>query len=327
MKKANVLILDDSLLFREMLQREIERDINIKVVAKAADAFEAGAKINELKPDILIVDVVLGKLDGVEFVKQLLPQYNVPIIFISSNPMKRSETAQFKNSVFFQKPSETANNQYEIFFNQIRIKINSILYNCEPEVELNKMMSTIIAIGSSTGGAEALETVLSALPPVMPPIIISQHMPPIFTKTFSERLNAACKLSVKEGEQGDLLIPGMVYIAPGGHHMFIKHRDSKYTIQCEKSKPNETISPNIDKMFESVALEAKDDKIGIVLTGMGRDGAAGLLKIKQAGGKTFAQDKETSVIFGMPKAAYELGAVEKLLPLTKIAGQIMKIIS
>ena len=325
MKPIQVLILDDSLLFREMLHQELERDINIKVAAKTGDVFEASRQITELTPDVLIVDVYLDNMNGIEFVKQLLPQYYIPVIIVSGDGSKRSEAEDCGAVAFFEKsPNMQRDN---IFFRNVTAKIKSIANPDSQVFDMNKMNSKVIAVGASTGGAEAIETVLKDLPPVMPPLIISQHMPAGFTRTFAERLNNTCRLSVKEAKDGDVLIPGQAYISPGGFHMSIRGRDGRYQICCMQNTQGNPICPSVDTLFASVADAAGISGIGVILTGMGRDGTVGMKKMRDAGCFTIGQNEASAVIYGMPKSAYEAGAVSVQLPLGKIAKKLVEIIN
>lgn len=323
MKAMKAMIVDDSLMFREILHQELERDVNIKVVAKAADAFDAGKRIVEHKPDVLIVDVIMDKLNGIDFVKQLLPQYYLPVIIVSSDHAKRAEAESIPKVAFVEKPKEADLRRTQLFFSRILTRIRAIANQEEySERHVEKISDRIMAIGASTGGAEAIETVLKDLPSAMPPIVISQHMPPKFTKSFAERLNSHCRLSVKEAEDGDLLIPGQVYIAPGGYHMSVRSRNDRYVVSCEENVSGSPICPSVDVLFHSVATAAGRMATGVLLTGMGRDGADGLAHMRRMGANTIGQDEASSVVYGMPKAAYDLGAVETQLSLQRIAKQM-----
>lgn len=330
MKLIKVLIVDDSILFREMLQQELEKITGIKVVGKAADPFEASRLINELAPDVLLVDIFMDKMTGIEFVKKLLPQYYLPVIMMSSDGSMKLEAESIEDSiVFFEKPKESLLQKTDLFFKALAVQIKSFAYVEQKSYtikEIKKLSSSIIAIGASTGGSEAIETVLKNLPAVTSPIVISQHMPPKFTKNFAERLNSICKVSVKEAADGEIIYPGQAYIAPGGFHMSVKRKDlNTFTVNCTENVDKNPICPNINVMFESIAdIKTAGDMnaTGVILTGMGRDGAAGLKKMREAGCRTIGQDESTSVIYGMPKAAYEIGAVELQLKLDKIPRRI-----
>lgn len=325
MKHIKVLIVDDSLLFREICAQELSRDANISVVAKAVDAFDASRKIEEYAPDILIVDVIMERMDGLEFIKQVLPQYFVPVIVVSSDPLNRVRAESIASVQFVEKPPEGRLRQTSSFFNELLARIRAITNGevFDPR-QFERISGKLIAVGASTGGAEAIESVLTELPAMMPPIVISQHMPPKFTKSFADRLNAVCRISVKEAEDGESVIPGQAYIAPGGYHMSVRARGGRYVIVCDENISGTPICPNIDMLFYSIAAGRIDRAAGVLLTGMGRDGADGLKKMRNAGCLTIGQDERTSVVYGMPKAAYESGAVEVQLPLNRIAGKLVE---
>lgn len=326
MKTTSALIVDDSLLFREKLQQELERDINIRVVAKAADAYEAGRKITELAPDVVIVDVVMDGMDGIAFVRQLLPQYDVPVILISAHESVAPRARSIPGVQFLPKPADGNASAAELFYDQLRMWVRAAA-NQEPydAGRAARLSSRLIAIGASTGGAEALESLLTALPSSMPPIVIAQHMPAAFTRSFAQRLNGRCRLSVKEAEDGDVVVAGQVYVAPGGKHMTIWRRNTRFSVSCEDNVSGSPICPCIDLLFQSVASAVKSAAIGVLLTGMGRDGAEGLKQIRDAGGKTIGQDEASSVIYGMPKAAFDLGAVSMQLDLRGIPGKLVEL--
>lgn len=326
MKTAKVLIVDDSMLFREILTQELERDVGIKVVAKASNVFEAGRSISKFRPDIVIIDVYMERMDGIEFIKQLLPQYYLPVIVISSDSSKRIVAEVNGAAAFFEKPESFNSQAGAMFTYNILMKIKSLMYGGDHKftaTEINNLTSKVIAVGASTGGANAIELLLKDLPPIMPPILISQHMPEGFTKLFADRINAICNLSVKEASYGDLLLPGQVYVAPGGYHMSVRRYDTRFMIYCEKNTAGNPICPSVDVLFNSVAEIVGADGIGVILTGMGKDGMCGLKKMREAGCFTVGQDEATSVIYGMPKAAYEAGAVAVQLPLSMIPYKLI----
>lgn len=324
MKPVNVIIVDDSLLLREVVSKELEKDINMHVVSKAADPFEARDQILQHKPDLLIVDVFMDKMNGIDFIKQLLPQYFLPVIMMSSVPEMRVEAEKINTVSFFDKPKENDAKANERFFNLIRAKVRAIVNEEKFHAEqIEKASDMLVAIGASTGGAEAIETVLKGLPSGMPPIVIAQHMPPKFTTSFTERLNNLCSLSVKEAENNDTPIPGHVYVAPGGYHMTLRSVAGKLSLSCSENVTNSPICPSVDMLFESVAKVCPGkNTLGILLTGMGKDGALGLQQMRNAGCRTIGQDEQSAVVYGMPKAAFEMGAVEKQLPLKKIPTAI-----
>jgi two-component system chemotaxis response regulator CheB len=325
MKPAKVMIVDDSLLLREALHKELSKDANIHVVAKAADPYEASKQIVELLPDVLIVDVFMDKMNGIDFVKQLLPQYFLPVLMISSKAYMRAEAEKIPTVTFFDKPREGGAKTSEHFYNLLRAGIRAAI-NRETldQQKLATVARKLIAIGASTGGAEAIEKILKELPSLMPPILIAQHMPPRFTTTFTDRLNKLSKLSVKEAEDHDPLIPGQVYVAPGGYHMSLKQIGGQLGISCAPNQTENPVCPSVDILFDSVARYADGpNTLGVLLTGMGRDGANGLKAMFDTGCMTLGQDEQSCVVYGMPKAAQDLGAVRQELPAQQMPKAIL----
>lgn len=325
MKPAKVMIVDDSLLLREALHKELSKDANIHVVAKAADPYEASKQIVELLPDVLIVDIFMDRMNGIEFVRQLLPQYFLPVLMISSKPYMRAEAERIPTVTFFDKPREGGTRTSEHFYNLLRAGIRAAM-NRETldQQKLITVERKLIAIGASTGGAEAIEKILKDLPAIMPPILIAQHMPPKFTTTFTSRLNTLSKLSVKEAEDHDALIPGQVYVAPGGYHMSLKQIGGQLGVSCVPNLTENPICPSVDILFESVARYTEGPStLGVLLTGMGKDGANGLKAMFDNGCMTLGQDESSSVVYGMPKAAQDLGAVRQELHVEQISKAIL----
>lgn len=323
MNTVKILILDDSIFIRELLHHELERDINIEVVAKACDPYEARDKIIEYRPDIMISDVHMDKMNGVDFVNKLLPQYYLPVIMISSDPSIKPMAEKTGAITFIEKPDASGKIKMDTFLRNLLLHIKAIANNERTDFDLELLNSKIIAIGASTGGAEAVETLLKGLPAVMPPIVIAQHMPAKFTNSFATRLNNESRLSIKEAESGDVLLPGQVYIAPGGLHTSLKKKDNRYILSCDENTSGLSTCPSIDILFNSVAASTKGSSIGVLLTGMGSDGAAGLKVMHDTGSRTIGQDK-TAVIYGMPRVAFELGAVDVQLPLERIARKLVE---
>jgi len=331
-----VLVVDDSLVFREGLARGISSDPEITVVAKAVDRYDAKDKILKFKPDVMTCDVEMPKMNGVEFIRQLLPQYKIPIIVVSSVNEAVFDALNAGAVDFIAKPKISSSSDIEDFINVIiqkikaaaNAKINLDNKNSLKNLDIVKPVdyNKIVAIGASTGGTEALSSLLSSLPPTMPGIVIVQHIPPLFSKMFADRLNSQLPLTVKEAENGDYIEPGKVYIAPGDKHMSIKKIGKRYKINVFPGERVNGHCPSVDVLFESVAKEAGKDAIGIILTGMGQDGARGLLKMRQNGARTIGQNEATCVVYGMPKVAYDIGGVETQLGLNEIPGHLMKIL-
>lgn len=338
-QRIKVLIVDDSLVFRESLSREISKDPDIEVVGTATDPYMARDLIIKLKPDVLTLDVEMPKMNGIEFLKKLMPQYPLPVIVVSSISQNVLDALDAGAVEFVTKPNVTRPGGMASFVNEliIKIKIASTAkvgnrksdYTPSHPVTGQGIDTTskIIAIGASTGGTDAIHTVISSLPRDMPPIVIVQHMPPVFTKLYAERLNNTCELEVKEAEDGDALRPGRVLIAPGNFQMRLAKRGTGYVVKCTQEEKVSGHCPSVDVLFDSVAEVAGKQSIGVILTGMGRDGANGLLNMKKKGAYTIGQDEKSSIVYGMPMVAFNIGGVEKQLPLDRIADEIIRFLS
>lgn len=335
--KIKVLIVDDSFLFRQTLAEEIAKDSGIEVVGTAENPFVARDKILELKPDVVTLDVEMPKMNGITFLKKLMPQYPLPIVVISSVEQNVFDALSAGAVDFVVKPSNKT--AIDSFINELIVKIKiastAKVGQHKTNYERSKVLTTnkvdksdiIIAIGVSTGGTEAVESILKAFPQDMPGILMVQHMPPVFTKMFSERLNRTCRLEVKEAENGDLVKPGRVLVAPGDFHMKLVKRPSGFSVNCFKGEKVSGHCPSVDVLFNSVAEAAGGKAIGVILTGMGSDGAKGLLNMKKKGAYTIGQDEKTSVVYGMPMVAFNIGAVNKQLSLEKIPQHICDYLS
>jgi Chemotaxis response regulator containing a CheY-like receiver domain and a methylesterase domain len=333
-RKIKVLIVDDSLLFRETLAKEIAKDFGIEVIGTAEDPFAARDKILELKPDVLTLDVEMPKMDGIAFLKKLMPQYPLPVIVVSSAGRNVFEALDAGAVDFVTKPDMGKPGGMNSFINELIVKIKiastAKVGGFKKDYDVAKIVSnhgvdisnTILAIGASTGGTEAIYNVITTLPRDMPGILIVQHMPPVFTKLYADRLNNSCKLEVKEAQDGDLVKPGRVLVAAGDFHMRLAKGPSGYYVKCAQGERVNGHCPSVDVLFDSVAEVAKEKAIGVILTGMGADGAKGLLNMRKRGAYTIGQDEKTSTVYGMPMVAFNIGAVEKQLPLDKIAQEI-----
>lgn len=343
MSVIRVLVVDDSVVFREAISRGISRDPKIEVVGKAVDPYDARDKLLELNPDIMICDVQMPKLNGVEFIKRLLPQYKIPIIVVSSLSDVVFDALNAGAVDFLSKPDASIQNGFENFITELTMKVKGAV-NVNLSANLTRLIATgsdkigeksdiracknkVIAIGASTGGTEAIYSILKVLPRSVPGIVIVQHIPPGFSKMFAERLNMQTHFDVKEAKTGDIIEPGKVLIAPGDKHMKIKKLGDKYMVETLTGNKVNGHCPSVDVLFESVAKIADKHAIGVILTGMGHDGAIGLMSMRKAGAKTIGQDKQSSVVYGMPKMAFELGAVEKQVSLSKIPRTLCDIIS
>ncbi|MGN0638323.1 MAG: chemotaxis-specific protein-glutamate methyltransferase CheB [Huintestinicola sp.] len=337
-----VLIVDDSMVFSELLKKKLSEYSGIKIVGTASDPYQARDKILELEPDIMTLDIEMPRMDGVKFLKRLLPQYPLPVIMISSREDRAEEAVKAGAASFRVKPDASDPAKVNGFIRDVASDIskictrNSSSFHADlprsgaaaekpaKPTEYNQNGIEIVALGASTGGTDALEKVILGLPDDCPPIIITQHMPPVFTKMYAERLNRSSSLAVFEASDGMRLKKGMCVIAAGGFHMEL-HKDSKgYYISSKEGEKVSGHCPSVDVMFTSVAKCAGKAAAAAILTGMGADGAKGLLLIRQAGGYTVGQNKETCVVYGMPMEAYKLGAVCDEAPLEEISSLLKK---
>lgn len=335
-RRIRVLILDDSLVFREILARGLSVDPELYVVAKAENPYDAIDKIEAFQPDVITCDVEMPKMDGIEFIRQLLPQHPVPIIVVSGVSTAVFDAMNAGAVDFVSKPNMQSPHSVETFINDLIHKIKEvssakilkevpmgISRDGTPDYSDTKK---IIAIGASTGGTESIFKVLKALPLKMPGIVIVQHIPPLFSKMFADRLNAQTGFQVVEAKQGDYVEAGKVIVAPGDQHMVVKRVGDQLKIELFQGQKVNGHCPSVDVLFESVAKECGDKAIGVLLTGMGYDGAKGLLAMRRKGARTIGQDENSSVVYGMPKVAYEVGAVERQLPLDQIPGSICNLL-
>jgi len=337
MRTIRVLVVDDSMVFREAISRGISMDSRIEVVGKAVDPYDARDKLLELNPDVMICDVQMPKLNGVEFIKRLLPQYKIPIIVVSSISDVVFDAMDAGAVDFLSKPDARTPNGFENFIKELIIKVkgalnanvsgnsvqrNKINENNIAQPSVNSVKNKVIAIGASTGGTEAIYSLIKMLPVTVPGIVIVQHIPPLFSKMFADRLNLQTQFNVKEAQTGDIIESGKVLIAPGDKHMKIKKLGDKYIVETLQGNKVNGHCPAVDVLFESVAKIAGRNAIGVILTGMGHDGAVGLMAMRRAGARTIGQDEESSVVYGMPKVAFELGSVEKQVSLSRIPSII-----
>ena len=339
MRQIRVLVVEDSLLFRELLVKSLNADPGITVVATARDPYEARDAIIEHRPDVMTLDIELPRMDGIEFLRRLMPQYPLPVVVISSLSNKVFEAMNAGAVEFVAKPANANRAQLEAFMKTdlaVKIKIASIAkvggwkkQALEmPGEPLSGNKDNIVAIGASTGGTEAIATVLKEFDTDIPGVVVVQHMPPGFTEMYANRLNEQCRVRVKEARTGDVVVPGQVLIAPGGDaHMKIMKKDGAYQVVIRQGPKVNGHCPSVDVLFESVAAVAKDKALGIILTGMGGDGAKGLLAMRNAGARTIGQDESTCIVYGMPKVAYDIGAVEYQEKLPDIAKRTYGILS
>ncbi len=349
-KKIKVLIVDDSAVVRKILSTGLSKDHGIEVVGTAADPFIARDKIINLKPDVITLDVEMPRMDGISFLQRLMTYYPLPVIMVSSLTQTGCETTLKALEVgaldFVAKPSLDVSHTLNEIVTELAEKIkesanvkvkkkeyfkstgkNTITRHTETSHALINSTHKIIAIGASTGGTEALKEVLMQMPPNAPGILIVQHMPQLFTKSFADRLNSLCSIEIREAKDGDSVIPGLALIAPGNYHMELRRNGARYYITTSQEPPVRRHRPSVEVLFESVAKYAGSNAVGVIMTGMGDDGASGLLKMKESGAKTLAQDEESCVVFGMPKEAIKLGAVDTVVPLNKITPSILSLLT
>lgn len=325
MTPIKVLIVEDSIVFRELLVQNLGKDPAIQIVATAKDPFEARDMILKYHPDVMTLDVELPRMSGIDFLRKLIPQYPLPVVVISSLSDKVFDAMNAGAVDFVAKPAVSNRAQLEDFIrNELLVKVKiastarisnikkTVMKQQQEQQHLATTRSNlIVAIGASTGGTEAIFTVVKDYGTDIPGIVCVQHMPPKFTEMYAKRLNDQCRIQVKEAETGDRVLPGHMLIAPGGdRHMRLVKVNGVYQVEVKEGPRVNGHCPSVDVLFDSVAQVAKSDALGIILTGMGGDGAKGLLNMRKAGAKTIGQDESTCVVYGMPKVAYDLGAVE-----------------
>lgn len=342
MRQLRVLVVEDSLVFRELLVKSLNKDPAILVVGTANDPYEARDKIIELKPDVMTLDVELPKMSGIEFLRKLIPQYPMPVVVISALSDKVFDALSAGAVDFVAKPTVTNREQLDAFLTKdlpVKIKIASTakISNIKKtqtavsnqNVTTSNSKPALIAIGASTGGTEAIFNVVKEFGPDIPGTVLVQHMPAGFTQMYAKRLDDQCRVRVKEAEDGDVVKPGQILIAPGGDRQMrvVKNAQGGYSVKLTSEGKINGHCPSVDALFESVAALAPPNMIGIILTGMGGDGAKGLLKMRQAGARTIGQDESTCVVYGMPKVAFDIGAVEFQEKLTDIPKRTYQILS
>jgi len=352
-KKIRVLIVDDSALVRQTLANILETDPQIEVMGTASDPYFAVKKIQNEVPDVITLDIEMPRMDGLTFLKKLMSQHPIPVVVISSLTANSTEMGikaleygaveiitkpQLNTKQFFEESriricdavraaamACIKRRQINNFVVQPKLSVDVII----PESSVSshakiKTSEMVIAIGASTGGTEAIQKFLQAMPIDCPGIVIVQHMPEHFTRSFANRLNEICQITVKEAENGDSVLRGHALIAPGNYHMLLKRSGTKYYVEIKEGPLVNRHRPSVDVLFRSVARYAGYNAVGIIMTGMGDDGARGLLEMKEAGAYTIAQDKDSCVVFGMPNEAIKLGATEIVLPLDQIAHHVIK---
>ncbi len=340
-KKIKVLIVDDSAMVRKVFSEQLAKDSEIEVVGTAPDPYIGRDKIVYLHPDVLILDIEMPRMDGLTFLEKLMRYYPMPVIIVSSLAKEGCEVAlkalELGAIEVMAKPgaaysvqdmSEQLIEKIKAVAQVKKFKRETSMVPAARPVNLTQFKTTerIIAIGASTGGTEAIKDVLINLPAEIPPILIVQHMPEHFTKSYAERLNTLCKFEVKEAVDGEWATPGKALIAPGNKHMVLKRSGARYYVEVKDGPLVYHQRPSVEVLFSSVAKYAGPNAAGILLTGMGRDGANGLLEMKNAGAFTIAQDENSCIVYGMPKEAVALGAAMRVVPLENIPQNLMEVL-
>lgn len=337
MAKIKVLCIDDSALIRDLLSEIINSHDDLEVVAVAQDPLVARDLIKQYNPDVLTLDVEMPRMTGLEFLERLMRLRPMPVLMVSSLTSAGSEVTlralELGAIDFLEKPAlgiRAGMMEYsDLIAEKIRTAARARVASprtSEPRPRIAAPLHSsekIVLIGASTGGTEAVRQVLEPLPENSPAILITQHMPGGFTRSFAERLNRLCRITVKEAEHGERVIPGHAYIAPGEAHLRLGRSGSNYMVQLDDGPPVNRHRPSVDVLFESAAKAGGKNTVGVILTGMGRDGAAGLVTLRESGAPTIAQDEASCVVFGMPREAIALGGAAEVLPLDDIAARIM----
>ena len=353
-KKIKVLVVDDSAVVRQTMEEILNSDRKIEVIATAADPYIAADKIRNEVPDVVILDVEMPRMDGITFLQKIMSQHPLPVVMCSSLTGDGAETAikamEYGAIEIITKPRLGAKQ----FIEESKVRItdavkaasvarikrisakhmhvppkltaDAVIEKATPRRSRAMMKTTerVVVVGASTGGTEALRAFLEALPLDTPGIVIVQHMPEHFTAAFSNRLDGICRVSVKEAENDDSVIRGRALIAPGNHHILLKRSGARYYVEIKDGPLVCRHRPSVDVLFRSAARYAGKNAVGVIMTGMGDDGSKGMKEMKEAGARNFAQDEETSVVFGMPKEAIKLGAVDKVLPLEALPAAVMR---
>ncbi|WP_045217176.1 protein-glutamate methylesterase/protein-glutamine glutaminase [Desulfonatronovibrio magnus] len=340
MKKIRVLVVDDSALVREILRQGLDADPRIEVVGVAGDPYQARDKIVHLRPDVLTLDVEMPRMDGVEFLRRLMPQYPLPVVMVSALTEKGKQItldALEAGAVdFVSKPKADVARGLNAMMDELRTKVYTAsrakVVRSKRSADrpgqriaarsLAESTDKIVAIGASTGGTEAIREVVTRFPASFPGVVIVQHMPAGFTRRFAERLNVLSAMDVKEADDKDRIRPGRILVAPGGMHMRVQRSGGIYLARVQKGMLINGHCPSVEALFESVAEHVGNNAVGVMLTGMGSDGADAMLRMSEAGARCYAQDEASSVVFGMPREAYARGGAERLVPLDRIADTI-----
>lgn len=347
-----VLIVDDSAVVRSVLTDVLQRCRDIEVVAAVADPIFAMKRMEQVWPDVIVLDIEMPRMDGLTFLRKIMAERPTPVVICSTLTENGAETtfqAMSAGAVsIITKPKlglrdfleDSSNDVVDAVRAAARARmanirssqpstVSSVRSSVAPRLIEMPMSTTqkVVAIGTSTGGTQALERIFTAMPAVCPGIVVVQHMPEKFTAMFAQRLNSLCRIEVREAQAGDRVLPGLALIAPGGRHMTLKKSGAHYTVQIMDGPPVNRHKPSVDVLFRSVASSAGVNAAGFILTGMGDDGARGLLAMRNAGSYTVAQDEESCVVFGMPKEAIAMNAVDRIIPLSQVADEIVRSVS
>jgi two-component system chemotaxis response regulator CheB len=336
-KKIRVLVVDDSLLMREIITKILEEDPAIEVVGTAEDPYDAREKIKVLNPDVMTLDIHMPKMDGLSFLEKVMTLRPMPVIMISTLTSEGAEETlralELGAIDYIPKPRDNFQTLTQDLAPEIRTKVKTaamakvkafkLKVEEKEDIKGSAAYTKTVFIGSSTGGVEALTRLITALPKECPPILIAQHMPPVFTKSFADRLNKISKVKVCEATHDEVIKHGNVYIAPGSHHMIVKHGSQGLSIELKEGEAVDGHKPSIDMLFESAASVLGSKALGIIMTGMGNDGAAGLKKMYDRGAMTFGQNEASCTVYGMSKVAKEMGGVTKELHLNDLASNIV----
>ena len=355
--KLKLMVVDDSPLFRTWLIHSLSEDDRFQVVGYAVNALDAQEKIPLLQPDMLTLDIEMPGMSGIDFLKQLLPVHPIPVILVSSLNLRVFDALEAGAVDFVRKPDEANGLSKEIFLSMLRSKLLVAAAShvhlpsvpASPQAAKKRIVSpltaagnpflnrpktsaaasqeTVIAIGASTGGTEAILEVVKNFPENTPGVVITQHMPAGFTAMYAERLNRICKMEVREAKNGDRIRKGLMLLAPGGLQMRVVPLGNSYAVSVQEGEKVNGHRPSVDVLFDSVALHVREHAIGVLLTGMGADGAAGLLRMRKNGAYTIGQDKNSCVVYGMPMEAYKIGAVCQQCPLNTIGQTVLARVS
>ena len=340
---VKVLIVDDSAVIRNIFTKELSYDPEIEVVGTAPDPYVARDLIVKLKPDVITLDIEMPRMDGLTFLRKLMKHYPIPIIVVSSLTSKGGDLAlEALNEGAVEvmcKPGDAymvgdmALTLTEKIKAAAKVNLKDTVNNnisadssSKKKLYLSKTSNKVVAIGASTGGTKAIQSILKSMPVNAPGIVIVQHMPERFTKSFADRLDTICDIQVKEAEDSDRIISGRAIIAPGNMHMLLKRSGSTYYVEIKNGPLVKRQRPAVEVLFNSVAKYAGNNAIGVILTGMGSDGSSGLLKMKESGAQTLAQDEKSSVVFGMPREAIKLGAANKIVSLDDMPREILNLV-